>query len=112
MVIVIEFSLTNKTKLQRMYFGILIQSHKLRRVFLAEIGDGHNGNVNKDLPKVQSYSNQLLNMYKTTGAGFKIGNISINSTACADDIVLFSQGPCQAQIIIDVAYDYAYMEGQ
>lgn len=41
-------------------------------------------------------------MYKTTGAGFKIGNISINSTACADDIVLFSQGPRQAQIIIDL----------
>jgi hypothetical protein len=32
------------------------------------------------------YINQLLNMYETTGIGYRIGNISVNSTACADDI--------------------------
>lgn len=32
-----------------------------------------------------------LNMYETTGAGYKIGNISVNNTACADNITLISQ---------------------
>ncbi|CAC5401005.1 unnamed protein product [Mytilus coruscus] len=50
-------------------------------------------------------------MYETTGAGYKIGNISVNSTACADDIALISQDSIQAQILINMAYDYAYMEG-
>jgi hypothetical protein len=27
------------------------------------------------------YINQLLNMYETTGIGYRIGNISVNSTA-------------------------------
>ncbi|CAC5412369.1 unnamed protein product [Mytilus coruscus] len=57
------------------------------------------------------YINQLLNMYVTTGAGYKIGNISVNSTACADDIALISQDSIQAQILINMSYDYAYMEG-
>ena len=35
--------------------------------------------------------NQLLNMYETTGIGYRIGNISVNSTACVDDIVLISE---------------------
>ncbi|CAC5378707.1 unnamed protein product [Mytilus coruscus] len=33
---------------------------------------------------------QLLTMYETTGAGYKVGNISVDSTACADDIALIS----------------------
>ena len=37
------------------------------------------------------YINQLLNMYGTTGIGYRIGNISVNSTACADDIALISK---------------------
>jgi len=57
------------------------------------------------------YINQLLNMYETTGIGYRIGNISVNSTACADDIALISEKQDQAQILINMAYDYAYMEG-
>ncbi|CAC5409622.1 unnamed protein product [Mytilus coruscus] len=53
----------------------------------------------------------LLNMYETTEAGYRIGNISVNSTACADDIALISEEPDQAQLLINMACDYAYMEG-
>jgi hypothetical protein len=57
------------------------------------------------------YINQLLNMYETTGMGYRIGNIRVNSTACADDIALISEEQDQAQILINMAYDYAYMKG-
>ncbi|CAC5360197.1 unnamed protein product [Mytilus coruscus] len=50
-------------------------------------------------------------MYETTEAGYRIGNISVNSTACADDIALISEEPDQAQLLINMACDYAYMEG-
>ena len=60
-------------------------------------------------------------MYETTGIGYRIGNIGVNSTAddiarvnstaCADDIALISEEQDQAQILINMAYDYAYMEG-
>ncbi|CAG2197359.1 unnamed protein product [Mytilus edulis] len=53
----------------------------------------------------------LLNMYDTTDAGYRIGNISVNSTACADDVALISEEPDQAQLLINMACDYAYMEG-
>jgi hypothetical protein len=46
-----------------------------------------------------------------TGIGYRIGNINVNSTACADDIALISEEQDQAQILINMAYDYAYMEG-
>jgi hypothetical protein len=36
--------------------------------------------------------------------------LSVNSTACVDDIVLISKEQDQAQILINMAYDYAYME--
>jgi hypothetical protein len=79
-----------------------------RRVFLAGIEDGHWGLI-KDLHEnvkweenlsqpfqvnqgdrqcgilstnlYKLYINQLLNMYETTGMGYRIGNISVNSTA-------------------------------
>jgi hypothetical protein len=35
---------------------------------------------------------------------------SVNSTACADDMILISEEQDQAQILINMAYDYAYME--
>jgi hypothetical protein len=43
--------------------------------------------------------------------GHRIGNININNTACVDDIALVSENPDQAQALISMAYDYAYMEG-
>jgi hypothetical protein len=49
-------------------------------------------------------------MYETTGIGYRIGNISVNST-CADDIALISEEQDQTQILINMAYDYSYMEG-
>jgi hypothetical protein len=50
-------------------------------------------------------------MYETTGIGYIIGNISVNNTTCADDIALVSEEQDQVQILIYMAYDYAYMEG-
>jgi hypothetical protein len=35
---------------------------------------------------------------------------SVNSTACADDIALIGEEQDQTQILINMAYDYAYME--
>jgi hypothetical protein len=43
--------------------------------------------------------------------GHRIGNININNTTCVDDIALVSENPDQAQALISMAYDYAYMEG-
>ena len=43
--------------------------------------------------------------------GHRIGNININNTTCVDDIALVSENPDQAQALINMAYDYAYMEG-
>jgi hypothetical protein len=37
----------------------------------------------------------------------RIWNISVNSTACADVIALISEEQDQAQILINMAYDYA-----
>jgi hypothetical protein len=54
---------------------------------------------------------QLLNIYETTGIGYRIGNIRVNNTACADDIALISEEQDQVQIPIYMEYDYAYMEG-
>ena len=48
---------------------------------------------------------------KKTSNKNRIGNISVNSTACADDIALISEEQDQTQILINMAYDYAYMEG-
>lgn len=36
---------------------------------------------------------------------------TVNNTACVDDIALVSENPDQAQALISMAYDYAYMEG-
>ena len=58
-----------------------------------------------------SYTSINFLTYETTGMGYRIGNISVNSTACADDIALFSEEQDQVQILINMAYDYAYLEG-
>jgi hypothetical protein len=112
-------------------FDTVIHSHLLRKVYLAGIDDKHwtlikdlheNAQFNKgntstpfvvkqgvqqggilstDLYKL--YINQLLNLYETMGSGYQIGNISINSTACADNIALVSNQLDQTQILIDTA---------
>jgi hypothetical protein len=41
----------------------------------------------------------------------RIGNISANCTACADDVALLSRNPDHTQILINMCNDYAHMEG-
>ena len=45
-------------------------------------------------------------MYETTGIGYIIGNISVNSVVCADDIalIIINEEQDQAQILINMAY--------
>ena len=72
--------------------------------FQVNQGDRQMGILSTNLCKL--YIHQLLNMYETTGIGYRIGNISVNSTACADDIVLINEEQDQVQILIYMAYDY------
>jgi hypothetical protein len=67
------------------------------------------GILSTDLYKL--YINPLLKRLVATNIGLRIGNISTNSTACADDVALLSENPVHTQILINMAYDYAYMEG-
>ena len=67
------------------------------------------GILSTDLYKL--YINPLLKRLEATNIGQRIGNISTNSTACADDVALLSENPVHTQILINMAYDYAYMEG-
>ena len=65
--------------------------------------------LSTDLYKL--YINPLLDRLETSGLGFKIGNISVSNTACADDIVLISEIPDEAQTLVNMATDFAFMEG-
>jgi hypothetical protein len=69
-----------------------------------QINQGDRQDVILSTNLCKCYINQLLNMYETTGMGYIIGNISVNSTACADDIALISEEQDQAQILINMAY--------
>jgi hypothetical protein len=57
------------------------------------------------------YINPLLDRLETSGLGLKIGNISVSNTACADDIALISEIPDEAQTLVNMATDFAFMEG-
>jgi hypothetical protein len=52
-----------------------------------------------------------LSVAFSTNIGLRIGNISINRTACVDDVALPRENPVHTQILINMAYDYAYLEG-
>jgi hypothetical protein len=67
------------------------------------------GILSTDLYKL--YINLLLKRLEATNIGLRIGNINTNSTACADDVALPRENPVHTQILIHMAYDYAYMEG-
>ena len=67
------------------------------------------GILSTDLYKL--YINPLLKRLEATHIGLRIENISTNSTACADDVALLTENPVHTQILINMAYDYAYMEG-
>jgi hypothetical protein len=43
--------------------------------------------------------------------GLKIGNINVNNTGCADDIALLSTQLSDAQIMVNMALDFANLEG-
>ena len=54
----------------------------------------------------------MLARLESANIGMRIGNISINCTACADDVALLSRGnPDHTQIMINMCNDYAHMEG-
>ena len=59
----------------------------------------------------QLHINPLLKRLEVTNIGLGIGNTSTNSTACANDVALLSENQVHTQILINMAYDYAYMEG-
>jgi hypothetical protein len=76
-----------------------------------EVNQGvrQDGILSTDLYKL--YINPLLKRLEATNIELRIGNISTNSTACADDVALPRENPVHTQILINMAYDYAYMEG-
>jgi hypothetical protein len=45
------------------------------------------------------------------GIGLKIGNINVNNTGCADDIALLSTQLSDVQIMVNMALDFANLEG-
>ena len=45
------------------------------------------------------------------GIGLKIGNINVNNTGCADNIALLSTQLSDAQIMVNMALDFANLEG-
>jgi hypothetical protein len=64
------------------------------------------GILSTDLYKL--YINPLLDRLETSRLGLKIGNISVSNTACADDITLISEIPDEAQILVNMATDFAF----
>lgn len=77
--------------------------------FKVNQGVKQGGILSTDLYKL--YINPLLDRLESSGIGYKIGNISTNNTACADDIALISENHHEAQILVNMATDFAYMEG-
>jgi hypothetical protein len=53
----------------------------------------------------------LLDRLQDVGIGLKIGNINVNNTGCADDIALLSTQLSDAQIMVNMALDFANIEG-
>ena len=65
--------------------------------------------MSADLYKL--YINPLLNHLENSNLGAKIGNILNNVSACADDVALLSISDTEMQIKINMAKDFAGMEG-
>ena len=73
------------------------------------MGDRQGGILSTDLYKL--YINPLLDRLQDVGIGLKIGNININNTGCADAIALLSTQLSDAQIMVNMALDFANLEG-
>jgi uncharacterized membrane-anchored protein len=72
------------------------------------MGVRQEGILNTDLYKL--YINPLLDRLQDVGIGLKIGNINVNNTGCADDIALLSTQLSDAQIMVNMALDFANRE--
>lgn len=57
------------------------------------------------------YINTLLARLESANIGMRIGNISTNCTACADDVDLLSGNSDHTQSLINMCNDYTHMEG-
>ena len=73
------------------------------------MGVRQGGILSTDLYKL--YINPLLDRLQDVGIGLKIGNINVNNTGCADDIALLSTQLSDAQIMVNMALDFANLEG-
>ena len=49
--------------------------------------------------------NELLNRIQVSGKGAKIGDISIQAPACADDVTVLSNDPKSLQFIVHICED-------
>ena len=77
--------------------------------FKVGMGVRQGGILSADLYKL--YINPLLDRLQDVGIGLKIGNINVNSTGCADDIALLTTQLSDAQIMVNMALDFANLEG-
>ena len=76
--------------------------------FEIQQGIRHGGVLSADLYKI--YVDPLLHRLKHSGLGMKIGNIQCAASACADDIAINSTNLEEAQILLNMAYDYSCKE--
>jgi hypothetical protein len=63
------------------------------------------GVLSADLYKI--YIDPLLHRLQHSSLGIQIGDVACPATACADEVTLNSTTPEDAQILIDIAYDYS-----
>ena len=77
--------------------------------FLVNQGVRNGGILSTGLYKL--YINPQLIRLEDTGIGCRNGNICSNNTACADDIALIGTDTVDTQILVNMASDYAFMEG-
>ena len=75
------------------------------------MGVRQGGILSTDLYKLYTCINPLLDRLQDVGIGLKIGNINVNNTGCADDITLLSTQLSDAQIMVNMALDFANLEG-
>ena len=73
------------------------------------MGVRQEGILSTDLYKL--YINPLLDLLQDVGIGLKIGNINVNNTGYADDIALLSTQLSDVQIMVNMALDFANLEG-
>ena len=52
-----------------------------------------------------------MNNLSDSYLGMKIGNVNCNVSACADDVALMSRPEHETQVMINIAHEFATMEG-